>query len=96
MKKKLTLVTLTLLILLLFQSFVFVQTRNIDERLKGLDSFIEDGMKDWNVPGLAIGIVEGEQIIYLKGYGLRDVERKLPVTENTLFGIGSHGKTITA
>lgn len=61
--------------------------------LEGLDEFIVEQMKDWNVPGLAIAIVHGGKVILSKGYGFRDVERKLPVTPATLFGIGSITKS---
>jgi len=52
-------------------------------------------IEDWNVPGLAIGIVQSNNTIYAKGFGYRDVEKKLPVTTNTLFAIGSTTKAFT-
>jgi CubicO group peptidase (beta-lactamase class C family) len=64
--------------------------------LDGFDGFITEVMKDWNVPGLAIGIVHSNQAIYTKGFGYRDVQKKLPVTTNTLFAIGSTTKAFTA
>lgn len=66
------------------------------EKLTGLDSTIEQLMKDWNVPGLAISIVKEDKIIYSKGYGYRDVKKELPVTPETLFAIGSCTKAFTA
>jgi CubicO group peptidase (beta-lactamase class C family) len=63
--------------------------------LDGFDAFIADVIKDWNVPGLAIGIVHSNQTIYAKGFGHRDVQKKLPVTTNTLFAIGSTTKAFT-
>ena len=65
------------------------------QTLDDFDSFIKDIMKDWNVPGLAIGIVRSNEVIYAKGFGYRDLERKLPVTTNTLFAIGSTTKAFT-
>ena len=52
-------------------------------------------MKEWNVPGLAIGIVQSNETIYAKGFGYRDIGKKLPVTTNTLFAIGSTTKAFT-
>ena len=66
-----------------------------ERALDGFDDFIKDVMKDWNVPGLAIGIVRSNETIYAKGFGYRDVEKKLPVTTNTLFAIGSTTKAFT-
>lgn len=64
--------------------------------LAGFDQFIEQAIKDWNVPGLAITIVHGDKVVFQKGFGYRDLENKLPVTPNTLFAIGSATKAFTA
>lgn len=61
-----------------------------------IDAFIEKAMADWKVPGVAFGIVKNGVLIYSKGYGYRDLETKEPVTENTLFPIGSITKSFTA
>jgi CubicO group peptidase (beta-lactamase class C family) len=63
--------------------------------LDGLDDFINQAMKDWKVPGLAIAVVRDDKVILLKGYGYRDLEKKSPVTPNTLFAIGSITKSFT-
>ncbi len=70
-------------------------TSAADRGMEGFDSFIKDVMKDWNVPGLAIGIVQSNEVIYAKGFGYRDLAKKLPVTTNTLFAIGSTTKAFT-
>ncbi len=64
--------------------------------LAGFDEWVEAIRKDWKIPGVAVAIVKGDQIVLAKGYGLRDVEKNLPVTENTLFAIGSNTKAFTA
>ncbi len=64
--------------------------------LEGLDAFIAGQMKEWKVPGLSLAVVKDGKVIYAKGYGLRDVKNNLPVTENTLFAIGSCSKSFTA
>jgi CubicO group peptidase (beta-lactamase class C family) len=63
--------------------------------LDGLDEFITSVMKEWKVPGLAIAVVKDGQVILSKGYGYRDVEKKLPVSSRTLFAIGSISKSFT-
>jgi CubicO group peptidase (beta-lactamase class C family) len=63
--------------------------------LHGFDAFISEVMKEWNVPGLAIGMVHSNKVIYANGFGYRDVEKKLPVTTNTVFAIGSTTKAFT-
>jgi len=60
-----------------------------------LDSYIRQGMKDWNVPGLAIVIVKDGKIAFIKGYGVRDTATQQPVDEHTLFMIASNTKLFT-
>jgi CubicO group peptidase (beta-lactamase class C family) len=67
-----------------------------DPRLKGLDLFAEKILKDFQAPGVSIAVVEKNKVIYTGGFGFRDVEKKLPVTANTLFAIGSCSKAFTA
>jgi CubicO group peptidase (beta-lactamase class C family) len=63
--------------------------------LDGLDAFIEGVMKDWKIPGLSLAVVGRGQVIWLKGYGTRDLEKKTAVTPHTLFAIGSISKSFT-
>lgn len=64
--------------------------------LEGLDAFVETLRADWKVPGVGIAIVKGDQVIFAKGFGQRDVGQNLPVTPETLFAIGSCSKAFTA
>jgi CubicO group peptidase (beta-lactamase class C family) len=48
------------------------------------------------IPGVALGIVEHGRLIYVRGFGWRDVEKQEPVTPDTLFPLGSCSKTFTA
>jgi CubicO group peptidase (beta-lactamase class C family) len=61
-----------------------------------IDQFIENEMSKWKMPGCAIAIVKGKELLYVKGYGFRDVEKKLPVTPYTIFKIASCTKSFTA
>jgi CubicO group peptidase (beta-lactamase class C family) len=63
--------------------------------LDGLDEFVAQVMKDWKVPGLALGIVQDGKVTLVKGYGYRDMEKQLPVTPATLFAIGSITKSFS-
>ncbi|MES2003376.1 MAG: serine hydrolase [Bacteroidota bacterium] len=60
-----------------------------------LDSYIERGMKNWQLPGLAIAIVKNGKIIAMKGYGERNITTHEKVDENTLFMIASNSKLFT-
>ncbi|MHA1618839.1 MAG: serine hydrolase domain-containing protein [Promethearchaeota archaeon] len=61
-----------------------------------LDKFIRKYMREGKVPGLAISIIQEGDIIYSKGFGARDLDSGLPMTPQTLIGIGSINKSITA
>lgn len=67
----------------------------MEKNLSELDAFIEQKLAQFNVPGAAVGIVVDGKVVLAKGYGMRNVEKKLPVTENTLFAIGSCTKAFT-
>jgi CubicO group peptidase (beta-lactamase class C family) len=63
--------------------------------LGDFDNFVDQALKDWKVPGVAVAVVQGDKVILLKGYGYRDIEKKLPVTPDTRFAIGSITKSFT-
>ena len=60
------------------------------------DAFVRKEMRHWTLPGIAVAVTKSDRLLYAKGYGLRDVQRKLPVTPRTLFAIGSTTKAFTA
>lgn len=74
----------------------FSQNIPFAKKFPAIDKYIDSTLKEWNVPGLTMSIVYKDQMIYAKGYGLRDVEKKLPVETNTLFPIASNTKLFTA
>jgi CubicO group peptidase (beta-lactamase class C family) len=83
-------------IFLLIGVYANAQELNIEKKLKGFDKTVENILKDWNVPGCGIGIIIKDRLAFAKGYGYRDLDRKLPVTPNTLFQIASNTKLFTA
>ncbi len=69
---------------------------DLTARLAAIEKIVEEQRKAMGIPGLSLAIVKDDRVIYAKGFGLRDVERKLPVTVDTLFAIGSCTKAFTA
>lgn len=61
-----------------------------------LDGFVQAVMKEWNIPGVAVAVVKDDQIVFARGYGVRQVGRPERVDENTSFGIGSVTKSFNA
>jgi CubicO group peptidase (beta-lactamase class C family) len=61
-----------------------------------LEAYVRDSMKAFGVPGLAIGIVAGDRLVYAKGFGVRSKAGGAPVDARTVFQIGSTTKAFLA
>ncbi|NHK30238.1 MAG: serine hydrolase [Asgard group archaeon] len=70
-----------------------MSSNEIFDKMEGLIDKLMQGSK---TPGLSISIIKDNKSVYTKGFGARDVKKNLPATENTLYGIGSCGKSFTA
>jgi len=66
------------------------------DALGDLATTAEQALLDFQAPGAAIGIVYRGELIYARGFGLRDVKNSLPMTADSLFAIGSITKAMTA
>jgi CubicO group peptidase (beta-lactamase class C family) len=60
------------------------------------ESWVAPLLADQDVPGLALAVGDAGRLVYFRGFGERDRALGLPVTERTLFGIGSVTKSFTA
>jgi CubicO group peptidase (beta-lactamase class C family) len=60
-----------------------------------IDSFITATMAIYHIPGLSACIIKDDSLVWHQAYGYADVERKVPVTDSTLFFLASISKTIT-
>jgi CubicO group peptidase (beta-lactamase class C family) len=87
---------LTASFFLLSDSYIFCQELNEADHLGGLSQYIEKKMEEWKIPGMAIGVIQNDSVLFSKGLGFRDIDKKLPVTPQTLFNIASISKTFTA
>src|SRR5207302_531725 len=72
------------------------QEAEIAKKLQGFDAYVEQTLKDWNTPGVGVGIVVNDKLVFAKGYGYRDYEKKLPFTTKTMQPIASNSKLFTA
>ena len=63
---------------------------------RDLDTYVTRVMHDFEVPGLALAIVQDGRVLLAKGYGIRKLGEPTPVDERTLFGIASNTKAFTA
>lgn len=61
-----------------------------------LDDLLAQEMAEYHVAGAAVAVVKDGRLFFAKGYGYADIEHSISVDpEQTLFGIGSIGKTLT-
>src|SRR5262245_15615785 len=61
-----------------------------------LEAYVQRGMKAYDAPGVAIGIVTGDSLVYAKGFGVRSKSGGAPVDTRTVFQIGSVTKGFLA
>src|SRR5688572_3282511 len=77
-------------------AFLFVAGSNVSVQAqmssKKIDQLVENTMKTFDVPGIAVSVVKDGKVVYSKGHGVRSLNTKQPVNENTLFGIASNSK----
>jgi CubicO group peptidase (beta-lactamase class C family) len=59
------------------------------------DAYVEQAMRTWRVPGIAIAIVRRDRVLHLRGYGVHEMGAG-GVDPDTVFAIGSNGKSFTA
>ena len=98
----------TALVTILFSLFIlqscsdqyFKQNLEVNGSLNGfnekVDSIVINKMNEYNIPGLSIGLVKNDSIIYAKGYGVRSIKTGNLVTENSIFHTASVSKLFTS
>lgn len=75
--------------------FVMAQVDNNQVKLDKIDEYIRSEMKELNIPGCSVGIVNNDKIVFQKSYGKADKDDR-NINENTPFIIGSVSKSFTA
>jgi hypothetical protein len=67
-----------------------VSGKKTDKTLAALDKLFASSVASFNVPGMAVAIVQDDQLIFSKGYGVANVSTNDPVTDETVFAIASN------
>ena len=96
MNRKITYISITILLLIssvlgVSRSFAKAESTEFEE----VDAYIDAKMVELGIPGAALVIVQGDQIIHLKAFGVADASGR-PVTPQTPFFTGSTGKSFSA
>jgi len=84
---------LTLGVLALAPGAAWGQAPKIDAA--AVDQIVTDALKAWQAPGAAVVIVQDGQVVYLKGFGVKEAGGSAAVTPDTLFAIASTSKAFT-
>jgi CubicO group peptidase (beta-lactamase class C family) len=71
-------------------------TERIPALVPALEAYIQQGMQTFDCPGLAIGIVADDRLVYGQGFGVRNKSSAVPIDTRTLFQIGSTTKAFLA
>lgn len=61
-----------------------------------MDRLVAERMDEHSLPGLVYGVVVGDELAHVATFGYRDVDRQLPVADDTIFRIASMSKSFTA
>ncbi|QJW90316.1 serine hydrolase [Spirosoma taeanense] len=84
---------------LLFIALVFhnalAQKTSISKQVQAFDQYVETVRKQWDIPGLSITVVKDGQVIFAKGYGVRELAKPDLVDTQTLFACASTTKAMT-
>ncbi|MCH2042896.1 MAG: beta-lactamase family protein [Saprospiraceae bacterium] len=64
--------------------------------LDRLDSLVETSMKNYQIPGMVLGIIDGQELVKLSPYGFVDLQFAVPTNDSTVFELASLSKQFTA
>lgn len=81
-----------LLFSILFVS-AFITNAQIDE--VQLDKLVTETLSTFDVPGISVGVLKDNKIIYAKGHGVRSLDNQKEMNKNTLVGVASNSKGFT-
>jgi CubicO group peptidase (beta-lactamase class C family) len=70
-----------------------VRANQLEEKI---DPVIQQVMESYDLPGLAVAIVKDNQVVYAKGFGLKSLKTKDPITTRSLFHMASVSKPFSA
>ncbi len=52
--------------------------------LDGFDTYVREAIRTWEVPGLAVAVVQGDSVLFSRGYGVRELGRADPEDQAAL------------
>jgi len=87
-------------VLVILPSLAGAQSLREDPRIASslhlLELWLEAQSAYENIPGLSMAVVHDQELLWARGYGYADREKKRPATAETIYGIGSISKLFTS
>ncbi len=80
----------------LAQTDAGVSRETVSKHLSALDNYVDETLKRTGVPGLSVAIVYEDQVVYLKGFGVRQAGKSEPVDPDTVFQLASVSKPLAS
>ena len=71
-------------------------SKPVERRYAELDDTISKQFESLGIPGMSVAVVDGSETVYAAGFGDRQLDPRNPATAETMYGIGSSVKPITA
>ena len=92
MKKYLSLILSFIVITVSAQT----KKQSLQNNITAFDSYVQKAMQTWQIPGLSVAIVKDNEIVFSKGYGVREIGTSKKVDTKTYFSCASTTKAMTA
>jgi CubicO group peptidase (beta-lactamase class C family) len=85
-----------LVIILVVLSICKIQAQNFNSQVFKAEAGIKEVMDSSKVVGFSVAVVKNNKIVYTKSFGMQDIEKNIPLTDNAIFRIASISKSFTA
>jgi len=78
------------------ESFAGRKAHPLDaQRIETLKAFVDSARQAYDVPGVALGLIDHGKVVYVGGLGVREIGKREPIDGDTLFMIASNTKALT-
>ncbi len=74
----------------------YVRSEDPKLNIPAIDKAVLDQMQKQKIVGMAVGVIREGKVVFTKGYGFSNLERKTPVTQSTIFNWASNSKPVMA
>ena len=69
---------------------------DVQGAIRLFSAWLEGQLLYRHLPGVSVGVVSDQDLVWSRGFGMADAERKTPMTPQTKFRMASHSKLFTA